>query len=100
MARRNKLEILGCILSLCQSGGSSKTKIVYQVNLNFKNAGSYLEWLTMHGYLEKEGRIYKTTPSGSDLLANLNNINSTINDNLKAVLPEDEKPSESNSDQV
>ena len=54
----------------------------------------------MHGYLEKEGRIYKTTPSGSDLLANLNNINSTINDNLKAVLPEDEKPSESNSDQV
>ena len=91
MARRNKLEILGCILSLCKSGGSSKTKIVYQVNLNFKNAGSYLDWLTMHGYLIKEERLYKTTPSGFDLLANLNNINSTINDRIKAALPEDEK---------
>ncbi|MFZ2472172.1 MAG: winged helix-turn-helix domain-containing protein [Methanothrix sp.] len=85
MARRNKLEILGGILNICKADGSSKTKIVYQVNLNFKNAGQYLEWLTSHGYLVKEDRLYKTTPSGHELLKNLNNINSTINENLDSI---------------
>ena len=91
MARRNKLEILGCILNICKTDGSSKTKIVYQVNLNFKNAGLYLEWLTQHGYLVKDERLYKTTPSGQEFLHNLNNINSTINDNLESVLARNEK---------
>ena len=91
MARRNKLEILGCILNICKTDGSSKTKIVYQVNLNFKNAGLYLEWLTQHGYLVKDERLYKTMPSGQEFLHNLNNINSTINDNLESVLARNEK---------
>jgi len=91
MTRRNKLEILGGILDICKGDGSSKTKIVYQVNLNFKNAGQYLEWLTSHGYLVKEERLYKTTPSGNELLQNINNINSTINANLGDVLTRNEK---------
>lgn len=86
MTRRNKLEILGCILNLCKTDGSSKTKIVYQVNLNFKNAGLYLEWLTQHGYLIKEERLYKTTPAGNELLINLNNINSIINYDIENAL--------------
>lgn len=80
MARRNKLEILESILDMCRSDGSTKTKIVYQINLNFKNAGSYLEWLTEHGYLIKENRVYKTTASGLGLLQGLNEINSIIRD--------------------
>jgi predicted transcriptional regulator len=80
MARRNKLEILGSILKICKADGSSKTKIVYQVNLNFKNAGSYLEWLTKRGYLVKDNRIYKTTPMGLKLLENLDDVTSVIND--------------------
>jgi len=91
MTRRNKPEILSCILNICKMDGSSKTKIVYQVNLNFKNAGLYLEWLTSHGYLIKDERLYKTTPSGYELLNNLNNINSTINDNLEGILARNEK---------
>jgi predicted transcriptional regulator len=91
MTRRNKLEILGGILNICKTEGSSKTKIVYQVNLNFKNAGQYLEWLTSHGYLVKEERLYKTTSSGYKLLQNLDEINSTINDNLEEVLSSNEK---------
>ncbi|VVB72622.1 Winged helix-turn-helix [uncultured archaeon] len=86
MSRRNKLEILSCILDICKAEGSSKTRIVYQVNLNFKNAGSYLEWLTRRGYLEKDERIYKTTPSGMSLLDNLNDVNSIINDNFNGDL--------------
>ncbi|VVB68003.1 Winged helix-turn-helix [uncultured archaeon] len=80
MARRNKLEIFGSILKICKADGSSKTKIVYQVNLNFKNAGSYLEWLTKRGYLVKENRKYKTTPMGLKLLENLDDVTSMIND--------------------
>jgi predicted transcriptional regulator len=83
MTRRNKLEILGGILSICKTEGSSKTKIVYQANLNFKNAGQYLDWLISHGYLVKEERLYKTTSSGNKLLQNITDINSTIADNEK-----------------
>lgn len=85
MTRRNKLEILGSILNICKTEGSSKTKIVYQVNLNFKNAGQYLEWLTSHGYLVKEERLYRTTSSGYELLQSLNDINSTINEKLDSI---------------
>jgi predicted transcriptional regulator len=91
MARRNRLEILGCILNICKGDGSSKTKIVYQINLNFRNAGIYLEWLVEHGYLAKEDKLYKTTPAGQRLLENLNDINSMINDNIgEALAKEDE----------
>lgn len=89
MGRRNKLEILGSILDICKSNGSSKTRIVYQVNLNFKNAGSYLEWLTKRGYLVKEHRIYKTTPAGLELLQNLNDVTSLINDDADKVVADD-----------
>jgi len=82
MTRRNKLEILSSIPNLCKMEGSSKTKIVYQVNLNFRNAGLYIEWLTQRGYLEKIDKTYKTTPSGCNLLKNLDNINTTINANI------------------
>ena len=80
MVRRNRLEILGCILNICREDGSSKTKIVYQINLNFKNAGLYLEWLIGHGYLTKEDKLFRTTPSGQKLLENLNDINPIITD--------------------
>ncbi len=67
--------------------GSSKTRIVYQANLNFKNAGVYLDWLTKHGYLVKEDKIYKTTPSGLALLANLTDITSMISEDIDRDLP-------------
>jgi len=80
MGRRNRLEILGCILNICREDGSSKTKIVYQINLNFKNAGLYIEWLIANGYLTKEDKVFRTTPSGQRLLENLNDISPIIND--------------------
>lgn len=91
MARRNRLEILGCILDICKGEGSSKTKIVYQINLNFRNASIYLEWLTEHGYLAKEDKLFRTTPSGLKLLENLNDINSMINDSMDDALAKDEE---------
>jgi len=87
MVRRNKLEILGCILNICKGDGSSKTTVVYQSNLNFKNAGIYLEWLSEHGYLAKEDKLYRITPSGQKLLEDLNDINSMINRSIGEETP-------------
>jgi predicted transcriptional regulator len=80
--RRNKLEIIACILNICKSPGASKTRIVYQANLNFKNAAIYLEWLISHGYLAVEGKVYRITPAGQALLSSLADINSMINVDL------------------
>jgi len=91
MARRNRLEILGCILNICKGDGSSKTKVVYQLNLNFKNAGIYLKWLTEHGYLAKEDKLYRITPSGQRLLENLNDINSMICGNIGDAVAKDDE---------
>ena len=91
MTRRNKLEILGSVLNICKADGSSKTRIVYQVNLNFKNAGLYLDWLIKRGYLVKEERIYKTTPKGQELSENLNYVNSIINDAMDEELTKNDE---------
>ncbi len=88
--QRSKLEVLGCILDICSEDGSSKTRIVYQINLNFKNAGIYLEWLIQHGYLTKEDKLYRTTPSGQRLRENLNDVNSIINDRTVAATTKDD----------
>jgi predicted transcriptional regulator len=80
MGRRNKLEILGSILNICKGGGSSKTRIVYQANLNFRNAGLYLDWLTKRRYLTKEDKLYMTTTTGLALLESLNDVTSIIRD--------------------
>ena len=79
MARRSRLEVLSSILEICSGEGASKTRIVYQINLNFKNAGAYLKWLTDKGYLVKEGKMHKITPSGKEMLLDLKEICSILN---------------------
>ncbi|MGV8089579.1 MAG: winged helix-turn-helix domain-containing protein [Methanothrix sp.] len=79
MVRRTRLEVLSSILEICGGEGASKTRIVYQINLNFKNAGAYLNWLTDKGYLVKEGKMYKITPEGKKMLLNLKEICGILN---------------------
>ena len=69
--RRSKDQIIAQTLDLCQGEGANKTRIVYQVNLNFRTAEMYLDLLLERGLLEAiEGRraIYKTTPAGEEAL--------------------------------
>jgi predicted transcriptional regulator len=68
--KRDKLEITRSILLICKDG-AKKTEIVYKANLNFKNAEVYLKWLMEREMIIKEGKIYKITPKGSELLSNL-----------------------------
>jgi predicted transcriptional regulator len=68
--KRDKLEIIQSILLICKNG-AKKTEIVYKANLNFKNAEVYLKWLIDREMIVKEGKFFKITSEGSELLSNL-----------------------------
>jgi hypothetical protein len=51
-------------LTLCMS-----ILIVYKANLNFKNVEVYLNWLIDRELIMKEGKIFKITSKGSELLS-------------------------------
>ena len=68
--KRDKLEIARNILLICKNG-ANKTEIVYKVNFNFKNAEAYLKWLIDREMILKEGKFFKITSRGSELLSNL-----------------------------
>jgi predicted transcriptional regulator len=69
--KRNRDQIKAEILALCQEDGASKTRIVYQVNLNFKTAKGHLDLLLEKGLLEAipgDHIMYKTTEKGERAL--------------------------------
>ena len=67
--KRSKDVIISQILDICAIG-ASKTKIVYQANLNFRTVNPYIELLSKNGLIEAahgQTVYYKTTPKGLDL---------------------------------
>jgi predicted transcriptional regulator len=75
LQKRDKLDIMKDILSLCIKQDMKKTKIVYGSNLNFQKASEYIEWLKFHGLiLYENGGVYKITPAGETLLHNLEKL--------------------------
>ena len=79
--KRSREEIFSQILKICL-GGANKTKIVYQANLNFRTANSYLDILIKNQHLietiQGEQILYKTTTKGENLLECINKINDTL----------------------
>ena len=70
-SKRSKDRIMALILDLCQGDGASKTRIVYQVNLNFNTASVHLDLLQKKELLEaSQGNrpIYRTTPKGEQAM--------------------------------
>jgi predicted transcriptional regulator len=68
--RRTNDLIISEILRACRNG-ATKTRIVYQANLNFLTVKPYLDNLTKKGFIEAlpEGSriVYKTTLKGHEL---------------------------------
>jgi predicted transcriptional regulator len=65
--KRFRDQILRRILEVCAGGGASKTHIVYNINLNFRTVGPYIELLTKNGLavrVEGTPTRYKTTAKG------------------------------------
>jgi predicted transcriptional regulator len=68
--KRSKDQIIADILDICREG-AGKTKIVYQVNLNFRTITPPLDLLLRKGFLEAsqgDRPIYHTTPGGTQAL--------------------------------
>ena len=78
--RRDKLEIIKSILSICKKDDATKTRIVYRANLNFKTAGIYLDWLINKGLVAKDENHFKLTIKGTELLSNLQDISPLFNE--------------------
>jgi predicted transcriptional regulator len=78
--RRDKLEIIKSILSICKKDEATKTRIVYRANLNFKTAGIYLDWLINRELVSKNENHFKLTTKGIELLSNLQDITPLFND--------------------
>ncbi|HNX39256.1 MAG TPA: winged helix-turn-helix domain-containing protein [Methanothrix sp.] len=80
MTKRSKQEIIAQILEVCLER-SSKTRIVYQVNLNFRTINPYLQLLLKNELLDmviEEQKLYKTTAKGEILLESIKKINESI----------------------
>jgi predicted transcriptional regulator len=78
--KRSRDVIISQILDIC-SKGASKTRIVYQANLNFRTINPYLDLLTKNGLIDvkkEQTLIYETTPRGLDLLDNFKQIQSEL----------------------
>ena len=78
--KRSRDMIISQILDICING-ASKTRIVYQANLNIRTINPYIELLTKNGLInvkKEQTIIYKTTPKGLDLLDNFKQIQSEL----------------------
>jgi predicted transcriptional regulator len=78
--KRSRDIIISQILDICIKG-ASKTKIVYQANLNFRTVNPYLELLTKNGLIDVKKEqmvIYKITSKGLTLLDNFKQIQSEL----------------------
>ncbi len=78
--KRSRHIIISQILNICVKG-ASKTRIVYQANLNFRTVNPYIDMLTENGLLNiKQGPtvLYETTERGMELLENLKQIQSQL----------------------
>jgi predicted transcriptional regulator len=75
--KRSRHEIIFQILEICKNG-ASKTRIVYQANLNFKTVNPYLDLLIKNELIEKKvdhNILYETTERGNNLSQNFKEIN-------------------------
>jgi len=80
--KRSRQEIISQILEICM-GGASKTKIVYQANLNFKMVNPYLDLLIKNGLImvnEKHVTLYETTLKGKNLLENMQKLHGELSE--------------------
>lgn len=79
--RRTNDLIASQILKICRHG-ASKTRVVYQANMNFKTVKPYLDTLIKSKCIEAvdEGPrvVYKTTPKGIDLIERFEMFQSEI----------------------
>lgn len=80
--KRSRHMIISQILDICVNG-ASKTRIVYQANLNFRTVNPYIDLLMKNDLLKmRQGQtvLYETTERGIDLLENFKQIHNELSE--------------------
>ncbi len=80
--KRSRHKIISQILDICVTG-ASKTRIVYQANLNFRTVNPYIDLLMKNDLLKvKQGQtvLYETTERGINLLESFKQIHSELSE--------------------
>ncbi|MFB3764219.1 MAG: winged helix-turn-helix domain-containing protein [Methanotrichaceae archaeon] len=80
--KRSRHKIISQILDICVNG-ASKTRIVYQANLNFRTVNPYIDLLMKNDLLKvKQGQtvLYETTERGINLLENFKQIHNELSE--------------------
>jgi predicted transcriptional regulator len=79
--RRTDDQIASEILKICVKG-ASKTRIIYQANLNYNITKSYLNNLTRNGLIDAVSNgprtVYKTTPKGLELKGRFEQVHTEL----------------------
>ena len=78
--KRSRDMIISRILDICVNG-ASKTRIVYQANLNFRIINPYMDLLIRNGLIDvkkEKTLIFETTLKGLALLDNFKQIHSEL----------------------
>lgn len=78
--KRSKHTIVSEILGICMKG-ASKTRIVYQANLNFRTVNPYINLLIKNNLIKiRPGPLilYETTERGATLLDDFKHIHSEL----------------------
>jgi predicted transcriptional regulator len=84
MQRRDKLDIMKDILTLCLGPDMKKTQITYKSNLNFQKASEFIEWLKFHELVQEEKKgVYKTTLAGETMLHKLEKLTTVLSESEK-----------------
>jgi predicted transcriptional regulator len=79
--KRTKNQLILEILEICLEDSKSKTRVVYQANMNFNTVNSYLDLLIKNGLIEViegEMTLYKTTEKGENALEKLRKIEALV----------------------
>jgi len=80
--KRSRHVIISQILDIC-TNGASKTRIVYQANLNFRTVNPYIDLLIKNDLIKiKQGQtvLYETTERGLNMLDNFKQIYSELSE--------------------
>lgn len=80
--KRSRDAIISKILDICIDG-ASKTKIVYQANLNFRTVIPYIDLMVKNGLIEpasESNKMYVTTQKGINILKEFRNIQDMLPD--------------------
>jgi predicted transcriptional regulator len=83
-SKRSSIQIIGEILNISRVHPATKSDIIEQAKINYRQINDYLDWLVREGLIEPIGNQphlfrFRPTHKGLQLLSTLENIKALLN---------------------